>query len=91
MERQPSVNDLLTDARALLCVSVDPWNAPQGGQTTFARHLLMAFKSELAVVSTSSAVPEGEWVAREFQGAPVAFFSLGSLVSTLGRRVNHRK
>ncbi len=87
MERQPNPADLLANTRALLCVSVDPWRPPQGGQTTFARHLLMAFRSELAVVSTSSAdLPGGQWVARDFQGSPVPFFSLGEL-----ERRNSRK
>ncbi len=87
MKRQPSATDLLADARALLCVSVDPWRAPQGGQTTFARHLLMAFPSQLAVASTSSEkIPEGEWMVREFHGAPVAFFSLGALHRPSGRK-----
>jgi len=87
MERLPRVSGLLANARALLCVSVDPWRAPQGGQTTFARHMLMAFQSELAVVSTSSPeFPEGEWVVREFQGAPLAFFSLGALERRSARR-----
>ena len=75
---EPNAIELLSNARALLCVSVDPWCAPRGGQTTFARHMLTAFRSELAVVSTSS-FPEGTWTARRFQDAPVAFFSLGAL------------
>ena len=87
MERRPRATDLLANARALLCLSVDPWRAPQGGQTTFARHLLTAFPSELAVVSPSaSPFPEGEWAAREFRGAPVAFFNLGSLYKAHVRR-----
>jgi glycosyltransferase involved in cell wall biosynthesis len=84
---QASVTDLLLNARALLCVSVDPWHAPQGGQTTFARHLLTAFPGELAVVATSTEdSSEGEWVSREFRGAPVAFFSLGALARRGVRR-----
>jgi glycosyltransferase involved in cell wall biosynthesis len=80
IERQPSATSLLRAARALLCVSVDPWHAPQGGQTSFARHLLTAFRGELAVVATSTPeTPEGEWSVREFRGSHIAFFSLGAL------------
>ena len=81
------VIDLLPQARALLCVSVDPWTPPHGGQTTFARHLLHAFNTELAVVSTcTEALPVGQWVARRFEGTDIAFFNLGALSRTSARR-----
>jgi glycosyltransferase involved in cell wall biosynthesis len=79
-DRPAGAADLLARARALLCVSVDPWTPPRGGQTTFARHLLTAFRTELAVVSTcTQALPQGQWVAREFEGTAVPYFSLGML------------
>ena len=79
--------DLLGRAKALLCVSVDPWLPPQGGQTTFARHLLSAFKTDLAVVSTcAQRLPVRSWVARDFEGSRLAFFSLGVLSRMSGRK-----
>ena len=81
------VMDLLAHSRALLCVSVDPWNQPHGGQTTFARHLLAAFKSDFAVVSTcAEALPVGRWVARNFEGTQIPFLNIGSLARSSSRR-----
>lgn len=79
--------DLLARARALLCLSVDPWTPPHGGQTTFARHLLTAFQTDFAVVSTcTEALPSGQWIARKFNDTPIAFFGLGQLKRDSARR-----
>ena len=80
MKDSVEVNNLLNKAKVLFCVSGDPWLQPQGGQGTFARHILSALKADLAVVSPCPhSLPVGQWVARDFEGTQIAFFNLGFL------------
>jgi len=73
--------------RAILCVGVDPWMEPWGGQQTFAKHLLGAFGSRLAVVSTCiDGLPEGIWMDRLFEGVPIRYFNLGRFLPPNKRR-----
>lgn len=58
----------------------DPWNAPRGGQTAFAKQALNAFSSRMAVVAPSddNTAPVGVWSLGEWQGRPVWRFNIGS-------------
>ncbi len=64
----------------LLLTERDPWGMPTGGQTTFAKHLVIAFGSNLAVSSycEDTAIPVGKWVKRKFQDTAVWFFNRGT-------------
>jgi len=66
----------------------DPWGAPKGGQTTFAKHVLTAFGSRLAVSSycDDEAVPIGKWIYRPYEGQPIMFLNRGAVT-----RVNDKK
>src|SRR5437899_1250274 len=71
----------LSAPRAAMCISVDPWSDPWGGQTTFARHMIKAFGPRLAVVSTCiEKLPEGVWIERHFEDIPIRYFNLGYFV-----------
>lgn len=61
-----------------LLVGPDPWSEPWGGQMTFAKHLIRAFGSRLAVISTcTAALPDGVWIDRTFEGMRMRYFSVG--------------
>jgi glycosyltransferase involved in cell wall biosynthesis len=62
----------------ILLTTKDPWLQPSGGTSAFARHLLSAFKNEIAVVSmTSEDLPIGEWIKREFDNVEIRYLCLG--------------
>jgi len=63
----------------LLLTGSDPWGNPTGGQRTFAKHLLMAFGSRLAVSShgDDETLPVGKWVQRPYVDAPIWFLNRG--------------
>lgn len=65
----------------LLLTGKDPWADPTGGQTTFARHLIMAFGSQMAVSSHSEdpRLSKGKWIKRTFEGEKIWFFNRGPL------------
>jgi glycosyltransferase involved in cell wall biosynthesis len=59
----------------------DPWDDPIGGQATFAKQLLIAFGSKMAVSSQCNdpTVPIGKWICRFFRGTPICFFNRGQV------------
>lgn len=63
----------------LLLTEKDPWGPPIGGQTTFAKHLITAFGSRLAVSShcDDKAFPVGKWIKRSYTGRPIWFLNRG--------------
>lgn len=75
-------------APVLMLTEGDPWGAPKGGQTTFAKHLLTAFCSRLAVSSycDDETVPIGKWIYRPYEGQPIMFLNRGAVT-----RVNDKK
>ena len=72
---------------ALLCVGRDPWGEPKGGQTNFAKQMLHAFGSHLAVASTTSEnIPIRRWCQRPFEGRDIKFFNMGRIVQEDGQK-----
>jgi glycosyltransferase involved in cell wall biosynthesis len=72
---------------ALFCVCVDPWGEPQGGQSTFAKHMLSAFGDRLAVASiTAENLPLRRWFNRPYEGKNIKFFNMGRFVQKQGRK-----
>lgn len=69
----------MIDTRDLLLTGKDPWDEPRGGQAAFARHLLTAYGSVLAVSSycNDESVPIGSWVKRPYGNQTFWFFSRG--------------
>ena len=69
----------MNSSTVLLLTEGDPWGAPTGGQTTFAKHLLSAFGSKLSVSSycNDETIPVGKWVQRPYAGSLVWFFNRG--------------
>ncbi len=65
---------------ALLLTVGDPWGSPTGGQATFAKHLLSAFGSSLAVSShcDDESIPVGQWIERPYANSPIWFFNRGA-------------
>lgn len=65
----------------LLLTEGDPWGAPTGGQTTFAKHLLTAFGPRLSVSShcDDETIPLGQWIQRSYAGEPIWFLNRGSV------------
>lgn len=65
----------------LFITSGDPWGISKGGQTTFAKHLLTAFGSKLAVTSNCDdpEISVGKWIRRPYNNQQVWFFNRGSL------------
>lgn len=65
----------------LLLTEGDPWGMPTGGQTTFAKHLLIAFKSRLAISSfcDEKSIPVGKWIQRSYGDSLIWFFNRGSM------------
>ena len=57
----------------------DPWAAPTGGQSTFAKHMLNTFGSEVAFTSycNDKSVEVGTWKKRKYGDDEVWFLSRG--------------
>lgn len=66
--------------RAIYISPGDPWGAPRGGQTAFAKQALEAFGNRFAVVSPAEVddVPVGRWTLGDWRGTPIWRFNVGS-------------
>ncbi|MBQ2556565.1 MAG: glycosyltransferase [Thermoguttaceae bacterium] len=62
----------------------DPWGSPRGGQTSFARQALNAFRGTFAVVSPceTGSIPIGRWIVDDWRGERIWRFNLGSYAPT---------
>lgn len=62
----------------ILLTAKDPWVAPTGGTSSFARQLLHEYKDVIAVASmTSEKVTARKWIDREYQNWDIKFLCLG--------------
>lgn len=74
-------------AKVLLVQGEDPWQDPTGGIVAFTKCLLRTCGDRLAVASPSEEpMPVGIWSERPFEGRNIAFFNLGSLGLTRGKK-----
>ena len=89
----------LKPAAIYLCPG-DPWNAPRGGQTAFAKQALNAFGSRFAIVSPRDGtnIPIGKWFVDKWQERPILHFNIGSYapknkgrLPLVPRRIVYRK
>ena len=66
--------------RAIYISPGDPWGAPRGGQTAFAKQALEAFGNRFAVVSPAEVddIPTGRWTLGEWKGSPIWRFNIGA-------------
>lgn len=66
--------------RAIYISPGDPWGAPRGGQTAFAKQALEAFGNAFAVVSPAEVddLPLGRWTVGDWRGTPIWRFNIGS-------------
>lgn len=79
--------ELLRRADVLLVQGEDPWQDPTGGIVAFTKCLLRACGDRVAVASPSEEpMPVGVWMDRSFEGGPLAFFNLGPLGLTRGKK-----
>lgn len=71
---------MLKNKLFILFTEGDPWDQPKGGQSTFAKHLLNTFGSNVAITSycNDKSVTAGIWMLRKHDDKEVWFFSRGS-------------
>src|SRR5690554_3232200 len=70
---------MLKNKSFLLFTGSDPWAAPTGGQSTFAKHMLNTYGSNIAITSycNDDSVEVGKWVKRKYKEQEVWFFNRG--------------
>ena len=78
---------LLSQADVLLIQGEDPWQDPTGGIVASTKCLMRAYGARIEVASPCEAShPTGVWLARPFEGEPVAYFNVGPLGLVRGRK-----
>jgi len=73
--------------KVLFLTGLDPWAEPGGGTSTFAKHMLMAYGSKLAISSyCNEDLPVGEWIKRDYKNEKVNFFNRGPYLNSAHRK-----
>ncbi|MBF8148508.1 glycosyltransferase family 4 protein [Winogradskyella sp. F6397] len=71
---------MLANKSFILFTGNDPWAAPIGGQSTFAKHMLNSYGNEIVITSycNDNSIEVGKWIKRKYGANEIWFLSRGA-------------